>query len=502
MFNPQTPIVVGVNQYTQRWQEGRLPADPLTLMQQAAQNALQDTGVGSMQTAIDAVWVVNFITHSYEDVAGDLANLLGIQPQETRYTTIGGNTPQYLVNKAAKMLEAGEIKAVLIAGAEANYGQGKALKSGLKLDWPPKKNPAKLDGVEIVPNHPVEANYKMFLPTQVYPFFENALRARAGRSIAEHQAVIGKLYARLSAVAAQNPHAWSQQAYTAEEIATPTDDNRYISFPFTKRMVANINVDQTAVLVLTTVAEAQRLGIPQEKWVFPMGGASLNEIWEVSCRPNLCESPAIRQASRLALEQAGVALGEIDAFDIYSCFPCAVEIGMEAIGLQPDEPRPISLTGGLSYFGGAGNNYAMHSIVEAVDQIRAKKHKKVMVTALGWYITKHAIGVYGDTPGKTPWQAMKYDAIQAEINAAALPGPVEKASGLFTVETYTFHFNRNAEPEEGVLIGRLADGQRALAILEADIPTMEQLLATELIGKKGDIYYDEAKRRNFVKLQA
>ena len=53
---------------------------------------------------------------------------------------------------------------------------------------------------------------------------------------------------------------------------------------------------------------------------------------------------------------ADCTISEIDAFDIYSCFPSAIQIACDEIGLDIDDPRNLTVTGGLPYFGGPGNN--------------------------------------------------------------------------------------------------------------------------------------------------
>src|SRR3546814_12830711 len=77
------------------------------------------------------------------------------------------------------------------------------------------------------------------MPVQVYPLFEQAHRLKQGRTVDEQLVVASELWARFSDVAASNPHAWIQRSYTAEEIRTPSADNRWIGFPYTKLMNSN-----------------------------------------------------------------------------------------------------------------------------------------------------------------------------------------------------------------------------------------------------------------------
>ncbi|MCU0446223.1 MAG: acetyl-CoA acetyltransferase [Microscillaceae bacterium] len=502
MNEKNLPILVGASQLTQRWQDDKMPSEPLTLLQQVSQTALADCEVLNIAAHIDSVWVVNIFGWGYEDAPTELSQRLGLNPQKKFYSTFGGNTPQYLVNKICRQLAQGEIKMALLTGGEANYGLSKALKAGMKLDWTPKKNARQIDGDNRPGASDLANNYELFLLTTAYPMFETALRARAKRGIAEHQQYIGNLYAPLAQAAAQNPFAWSPVAYTAQEIAEPNDDNRYVAFPYTKRMCANNNVDQAAALILTTVGEAEKLGIPRQKWVFPQVGVDLYDIWDFERRPDLCESPAIRHATQLALAQADLQLADIEAFDLYSCFPAAVQVARQAMGIADTDPRPYSLTGGLSFFGGPWNNYSMHAIATTVDKIRQNQYQSVLVSALGWYITKHAIGIYGKNPPKSisHWLSDDYTDIQNQINAQALPEPVAQAQGDFKVLAYSLVYGRNNMPQKGIVLGELSDGKRAFAFIEASESELWVMQNLELVGRVGQVRYDEAKKRNFVKL--
>src|SRR5262249_49801438 len=233
---------------------------------------------------------------------------------------------------------------------------------------------------------------------QMHTVCENGLRAGAGQPTETPRRRPGRLCAGLSAVAAKNPQAWFPHARRADEIATVSPRNRMIGFPYPKLMNAIIEVDQAAAVLMTSVAEARALGIPQARWVYLWGSGQAHDRWFVSDRVDYVSSPAIREAGRQALAAAGIGIDRVHYFDVYSCFPAAVQIGCEALGIAADDPRPLTVTGGLPYFGGAGNNYAMHAIAEMMARVRARPGSIGLVTALGWYITKHAIGVYSATP--------------------------------------------------------------------------------------------------------
>jgi acetyl-CoA C-acetyltransferase len=265
-------------------------------------------------------------------------------------------------------------------------------------------------------------------------------------------------------------------------------------------MTANINVDQAAALIMMNDQDADTFGIDLSKWVYPMGGAELNNIWHVTQRPRLHDSPAITEAAQLALKQAGLHLSDIDIFDLYSCFPAQVEVTRRALGIPEDDPRALSVTGGLAFFGGPGNNYTMHAIASVVHRIRHDRRKKAMITANGWYNSKHAIGIYGAEPPDCAWEDRDDSALQRAIDREALPEPVERANGALTIEAYLIRYYKDGQPERATVIGRLHNGHRTLADIEAQIGELRKLECIELVGKTGDARYNASIGRNVIKL--
>lgn len=494
------PILIGVGQYTQS-KDAKDPQDPMEMMTAAGRMALNDTGKAALKKVIDSVYVVNIQSHSYEDAPGMLAAALGIHPKDTFYSALGGNSPQMFVARAAKSIEAGQSRAVLIAGGESVYATRRAGKGVVALNWPEPKIPKRIDGKERQGTSALEGAYGLQAPTIVYPFFETALRADSGRTVEEHRQYMGRICEKLTCVAAKNPYSWLGDEVTGDLLTTPTAENRYIAYPYTKRMVANIFVDQSAALIMTSEEVAEKLGIDRSLWVYPMGKAELNDVWHVSRRNRINESVALRKGSIMALERAGISLDDVGVFDIYSCFPCAVEMGRQAIGIPGDDPRDLSVTGGLPYFGGPVNNYSLHAVATVVERIRKDPSLKAMVTATGWYMTKHAIVVYGSGPGVRPWEDMDDASTQHAIDGEALPEPVEKAEGRIRVEAYTVIHNSSGNPERGIVMGRLENGKRALADIDADPDMLTKWEEMELVGRKTEVRFDPGIGRNRIAIR-
>lgn len=245
--------------------------------------------------------------------------------------------------------------------------------------------------------------------------------------------------------------------------------------PYTKRMVAFLGAAQGAALVVTSLAVARRFGLAAEA-VFVWSGAGCDEVWYPIARPDLGRSAGAAAAGRAVLESAGVSIDDVELLDVYSCFPSALQIGAAALGIAADDSRPLSVTGGLPYFGGPGSDYTTHAIAEMVSRLRSPgeppgSHGRLgLVTAVGWYLTKHAVGLYGTEPAPSGFVPCETTADQERIDAGALPFAVltESLQQEATVEASTVVYDRLASPTAAPVVATLRDGRRVAAMAQLD----------------------------------
>ena len=206
----RTPVVVGVAQ-TLRRPDPAEATDPVDMMVEALRLAADDSGGRGLLEKADSVRVAAVLSWRYSDPGAIVATRLGISPKQTVVTTTGGNSPQMLLNDTALAIQRGDVDVALLAGAEAMYTRFRSRKTKTHLDWeqqPPEVQPTQVLGDDRPGVSDAEMARSIMLPIQVYPVFENALRAAAGESIEEHQRKIAALWSRFSSVAARNPYAW------------------------------------------------------------------------------------------------------------------------------------------------------------------------------------------------------------------------------------------------------------------------------------------------------
>ena len=502
-LDPRTPVLVGAGQVTNRpgvaspFPPGVDPpgpgAEPLELMVAAVRAAAADcegAGAGDrLLTQTASLRVIRPLSWHYTDAATPLARRLGIEPGELAQSAIGGNSPQMVASASARAIAAGELDVVVITGAEC-MGSRMAYRrahDGAEPPWSvqPSTTPAPVPlGTDRAPITDEEGRTGLVQPIHVYPLFEQAIRSAAGRSPKEHAEIVGALWARFSAVAAGNPWAWDRHQWSAEELVTPAPDNRMIATPYTKRMVAYDRVDQGAALLMCSVERAQAAGVPQDRWVFPVAGADAHDHWFITGRDDLGRSPAIAAAGRAVLGFGGGTVDDVAHVDLYSCFPCAVQMGAEALGLGIDDPsRPLTVTGGLSFFGGPINDYATHAIAQMAHELRHDPGSLGLVTALGWYATKHAVGLWSTSP---PAGGFRWADVQDEVDALPRRQSAEDHVGDVTVETYTVICDRDGLPERAICALLTADGQRTWGT-STDPGTVSDLADTDGLGRRATV---------------
>jgi len=483
-LDPRTPVLIGAGQLAQRVDQGAEILEPVDLMVEALRRAEADTGVSGVLARADSVRVVCQLSWRYGDPGALVGERVGASPRQTVYTVMGGNYVQSVVNLTAADIQAGRADIVLVTGAEAWRSRTSSRAAGTDLGWtrqPDGTTPSLTLGDDTPLSAPGEINRGVFIPVHVYPMLEIALRAKAGRSPEEHRHRAAALWSRFSEVAATNPHAWIQQAFTPEEIATPTPDNRMIGYPYTKRMNSNNMVEQGAGLIVCSVAAAESLGVPRDRWLFPQAGADAHDHWFLSNRADLCSSPAIRLAGGRALELAGVGVDELAYVDLYSCFPSAVQIAAAELGL--DIERPLTVTGGMSFAGGPWNNYPMHAIATLAGLLRDHPGTFGLCSANGGYTTKHALAIYSTSP---PAAGFRHEDVQAAVDATPSRAAADDYVGAATVESYTVMHDRDGAPETGLFALLTPHGARCWGSTH-DRPTMDELIATEAVGRAAEI---------------
>ncbi|HWL03963.1 MAG TPA: hypothetical protein VNQ99_03355 [Xanthobacteraceae bacterium] len=503
------PVIVGVGEVSNEATGTDDLWPPRQLMVLAARAAIEDCSSikSDVTAALDHVTAIRLFADFSKNFGSDfgtptnvpwsVASALGVQAKSFEYAQSGGDTPQIAVAEAAARIASGAIRSALIVGAEAFRTDRRAARADIKLDWR-EPGPALPPGMSADKFYSEdELAHGLNTPVSIYALIDQAVRAKQSAGAAARNQSIGTRLAHMAQVAKDNPFAAHRDGYSADDIVTPADDNRIISLPYTRRMIAEPSVDLGAAILLMSEECADEFRIPHEKRVYLRGHAQAVDEWYLSDRDDLAQSPAIRLSSRHAAAQAGVDIGSIAAFDIYSCFPSAVDIAASELGIAEDDPRPLTVTGGLPFFGGPGNNYVTHAIARMVRYVREHPSLFGMVTANGGGLTKHAVGVYSSVRPDGPLPSFDAEAIQAEVQQAwgDKADLSKQGQGPADIETYTILYGKTG-PAKGIVFARGAEsGRRCIAVLSASPEELERLAGQDLIGMRGMLTHSEGINR-------
>lgn len=480
MDESKIPVIVGVGQINDR--EERLNA--VELMAAALRNADADAGGGWLNRA-DALHVVAQLSFpEFADASAPLAQLLSITPRhcaQTRYPM--GDSPVALLNQAANRIGSGEAEICIVAGGEALRTAAKRAAGGKRDAVRESAARGAREG---------RARYGIVAPTDVYPLYENACRARWGQTLAAAQAESAKIWAGFSRIAAGNSNAWLRKAVTEEQILDVSPNNRPIAFPYTKLMVANASVNQGAGFIVTSLAKAKTAGLAEETLIYVGRGAAAREPGDVLARDRLDRSLSLEASLQGALHRNGLTSEDIDLVELYSCFPVMPKLARRVI----DWPvgRQMTTFGGLTFGGGPVGNYMSHAIACMTTDLRESGNLHGLLFGNGGFATtSHSIVISRDPAIAS--QAPMDPSVQTEADAQRGDAPsfLETYSGAAEIETYTVFYDRDGAPKSGAIVAKTPAGERTLAHVDATDADMITFLtdgACEPVGSSGRIETD------------
>ncbi len=497
-----TPVIIGAGQYSEQVQKAGYEAlSYMDLGGRALAAAITDSmASGNVAAAIDTLAAIRAFEISRPDrkppfggsdnVPRSFAKRVGADPQRAILSTTGGQYNQHLVGEFARDIATGKSECAAIVGSEAISTVLALAAKGEKPDWSEEVG-GQLEDRGFGNDGLMELGLFAHGATGAIPLYalaENARRAKTGKSLNEYRREIGELFAPFTKVAASNPHAAAPKERTAEELATITERNRIVAEPYARMTVARDQVNQAAAIIIASAGKARELGVPEDQWVHIHAVSSATEL-ELSQRPDLSANPASIASVQAALARAGKSMADMQFLDFYSCFAIPVFNQCEHFGIAHDDPRGLTLTGGLPFFGGAGNNYSAHAICEAVERVRSNRGAYALVGANGGWMSKYATGVYSTEPAD--WSdGDRFEKLPMATNAVPRgEGPFDSA----TVETYTINHSKTGS--DVIWLGRNADGERVSGNADlSDEATAKAFLGGQPFGVKLSVTQDERRR--------
>lgn len=387
--------MIGVGTAVQRVEEPGGGDDVVALMTAAARQAVDDAGVAGAVDVIGRI-SVPYGGWSLGDPGAEIGRRIGCGAIGRTLLEVG-IPQQALFNDAYERIGRGEVEGVLVVGGEAAHRTTLAQRSGVVLDDPTcdgrpddRRSP---NHAEIVTEAELAAG--LWDPVAVYALIDDAIRTDAGQTPGQRRTEVAELWAGFNAVATANPEAAFPTPRTADWLREPSEANRVISFPYNKWHCSQINVDQAGAVLVTSLATARRLGVDPDRIVAPVVALQSNSAVPAAARRQLGRWIAMGVLGDAAVAHLGHPLAEIPHLDLYSCFPAAVTVQQQALGL-PAAVAP-TVTGGMAFAGGPWNNYVLQSTPAVVRRVR-EDGRDGLVTSVSGFVHKPGLAVFSTDP--------------------------------------------------------------------------------------------------------
>jgi len=471
--DPRTPVLVGVGVAHQRFDDPTDAREAIELMALAAERAAEDAGSAALLSAADEV-IVTKGSWQYPDPGRLLAQRFGATDAHTVVAQFGilQLTP---FTRACNAITSGAHDVVLIAGGEARFRALRGMITGAGAPDTTQSEGTEPDET-LVPAHEIitrqEIEAKLTSAPLQYSIIESAWRTAHGQSVDSNVRDTAELWARFAAIAAANPDAWRRDGFDADFLATTSEKNPLLAAPYRKWNVSQWNVDQASAFILCASEVADRMGVPDDRRVYPHAIVEGNHMVPLSQRAHLHRSPQVQANGELLRALTGIAPGDADVVDIYSCFPIAVKVQAAELGI--DRGRDLTLTGGMTFGGGPVNNYTFQAVAKLAEALRAQPGAVGLNTAVSGMITKQAVALWSTRP---PEHGFRHgDASEEAERRTETVEPLEGHSGPATVEGYTVAFADGAATYAAAL-ARTDAGERC--VVRCDDPDLAAAMAAE-----------------------
>lgn len=461
-------------------------------MVDAARRAAADAGCLQLLAEIESISIPQGLWQ-YRNPGALVAAEIGC-PQARQIVSDLGVLQLTPFHNLCRRIAAGEESVGLVVGGEAKYRDLRARIAGVAAPETQQPEDTPAPDVRLGSNDPfcsdLESQRGLQSPIALFAIIESALRFAHGRTVDEHRDAVARLYSEFSEIAAANPHAWSREPMTPEVIRDASDKNAMQAYPYTKLHCSQWNVNRAVALLVCSARRAEDLGIPREKWIFPLAAAESHHVVVLAQQRHLHSHPGTAVAGARALTLAGVDVGELVATDLYSCFPAAV--GSFAFDLGVEDGTPLSVTGAMPFSGGPFNHFALESVGRMVEVLREESsaRRAGLVANLSGIFGKQGVMVLANQP-----RPSGFAFVDVTDEVAAKDEPVRLAPeyiGPAEIAGYTVVYAKG-EVSHGVAICDVPDGRRTVARSD-DRALLEEMMRTEYCGRTVEVAEDGSFR--------
>jgi acetyl-CoA C-acetyltransferase len=419
-LTPNTPVIVGIGFEQETSEDPAQCAEPWQLMVRAVRQAATDAGSEALLAQIESISVPQGMWE-YRNPGRLIARALGCPSARSILSDLGV-LQLSLLSDLCRAIAAGEQHVGVITGGEAKFREQRGAILGQPVantEQAPETPPPDVHHTSSDPwASDLESRAGLAGPVELFAIMESALRHAEGLDIDRHRDRIAELYSRFSEVAAANPRAWRREALSPRAVRDPSPRNAMLAFPYTKRHSSQWNVNQAVAILVCSAARAAELRLDRDGWIFPLAAAQSKHVVPLAQQQRLHTHPGTVLSGERALALAGISVRDVDAAELYSCFPAAIQ--SFARDLKLPETWPWTVTGAMPFAGGPYNSFSLEGVARMVEVLRAGGSERQigLVSNLSGIFGKQACALFSNLPNADGY---RYEDVTAEVAACDLP---------------------------------------------------------------------------------
>ena len=467
------PVVIGVSCLQQKESFDKLD-ESLVLMEKAALAAISDSANKDIKNFIDEIQIPKGYW-KYRDPGKWMASKNNFKKDIKTYITKIGILQQNLINSACARIIDGEINASLILGGESRYKKLRAkIENKEFIETVLNKNPDFYIKAKNDLQLDIEEKELGNMAVGYYSIMESSMRSKA--KFDDHHKKIARAYNNFSKIASKNPLGWSDKEYSIIDILYKNKKNPPQAFPYNKFHCTSWNVNQAAAIIICSEKIANSLNIPEYKRVYPIASSENNHMIATLQRPNLSYSAGMNLAAEFILEVCKKNNLIPSLYDLYSCFPVAVQMFAKSLKLKNLENT--SITGGMSFAGGPLNSYVLNATAQMIKRIRKNKNAGV-VTGVSGMMTKQSYALWS----KNPLDRFSFKDVTEDAKKIDCPIEISSSNkGIGEIIGYTVLYLKQVR-NKGVIYIEDKDKKRKI-ITTSDKLVMKSMEKEEWVGRK------------------
>jgi acetyl-CoA C-acetyltransferase len=474
-------VIVGIGFEQERSEDPTECAEPWQLMARAVRLAAADAGSEALLAQIESISVPQGMWE-YRNPGRLIAGALGCPSARSILSDLGV-LQLSLLSDLCRAIAAGEQQVGVITGGEAKFRDLRGAILGQPVantEEPQDTPPPDLHHTSSDPwASDLEARAGLSSPVELFAIMESALRHAEGLDVDRHRDRVAQLYSRFSEVAAGNPHAWRRESLSPQAVRDPSPKNSMLAFPYTKRHSSQWNVNQAVAILVCSAARAVELGLERDGWIFPLAAAQSKHVVPLAQQQRLHTHPGTVLSGERALTLAGISVGDVDAAELYSCFPAAIQ--SFARDLKLPETCAWTVTGAMPFAGGPYNSFSLEGVARMVEVLRGggSERRIGLVSNLSGIFGKQACALFSNLPNADGY---RYEDVTSEVAACDLPLPLDgDYVGPAAIVGYTVVF-AGGVPSHAIAICDTPGGRRTVVRSE-DQALLESMTREEFCGR-------------------